>query len=144
MRDKPKRRWFQFGLKTVMILTAMVCCYLAGWKTRDLSIARTTSQVHGQVLWVMEGGTYRVNLGEADGVRTASELIVSRSGEEIDRLVVVEVHAGESICRRKQTIMTEAARSLGFKSTNIQTGDFITGHFHQSDDPERILMRLRR
>ena len=43
MSEKPKRRWFQFSLRALLVLTLLVCCGL-GWLGHSLRLARERVQ----------------------------------------------------------------------------------------------------
>ena len=45
------RRWFQFGLRSVFVLTLVIAAYFAGWRSAQWKAKRDTEQppVHGNV-----------------------------------------------------------------------------------------------
>jgi hypothetical protein len=128
----PKKQWLRFSLRTVFIVTAMVAAYCAGWKSRDLAIEQGKNVVQGQVLWIMEDGSCQIDLGRYSGMRAGMKLQVTRAGENIAEIVVMDADVRGSACRIQPSLLGRAASLVGYKTNSIHAGDSVIGH---SSDP---------
>lgn len=128
MNIRPKKQWLRFSLRTVFIVTAMVAAYCAGWKSRDLAIEQGKNVVQGQVLWNMEGGKCQIDLGRYSGIRAGMKLQVTRAGENIAEIIVIDADNSRSACQFQPSLLGRTAGLVGYKTKSIQAGDSVIGH----------------
>ena len=79
MNSTLKRRSFQFSLRTMLMFMAMVACFFAGWKARDIAayVPPETIVINGVILEVKEG-VYELSAGSDDAVAVGTRFSVFR------------------------------------------------------------------
>lgn len=145
MSDKPKRRWFQFSLRTVMSLTAMVACFLAGWKARDIATYEPPEiiGIDGVVLEVNESAI-RISVGSDDAVAVGTEFAVLRSGKKLGDIVVLDTSPDSAIALLKKP---PSGWTMGLFAPSpdvaIQKGDAVHAKISEEQRQEMRKYRAR-
>ena len=130
--DKPKRCWYQLSLRTAFALMAMVACFFAGWKARDIAAYAPpeTINVTGVVLGIKED-VYELSVGSDDAVAVRTKFSVFRSGKKLGEIVVLDTSPDRCIglLRTPQSSWTSLWRQT--TPAVIQKGDQVSATISQ-------------
>ncbi|MGI8977593.1 MAG: hypothetical protein ACR2FY_00050 [Pirellulaceae bacterium] len=133
MTVTPKRRWFQFSLRTALVLTAMVACFLGGWKTRDIAayVPPEPFFIDGIVLGAKED-MYELSVGSDDAVAVGTVFVVSRKGSKLGELVVFDTSPDSCVGMLKESKPYWTARYFWQAAPAVlQSGDAARANISQ-------------